>query len=251
MLNRHPRFRLCLLAFSAFLAMAAVCVAQEEFPPGYEVRTIKAKYDFGLVSTIIEGYKELVHITAMDERHGIVTLMGMTKVIEQIESAIEKYDVPPKNFELHCLLIEASNEEVSTQIPQSLKPVIEKLKSTLVYKTYSVLDSIVLRAKEGHTAQSSGLLPSPEQTEKTAGWEAGSYKLHIQSFELNENDVPPVVELIGLELSVLGAGAPQKNAASILTGLDVPVGQQVVVGKTNMDDAGRALIVVMSATIVD
>jgi hypothetical protein len=265
---------LCLFATIAGAAMAQEQVPRRPstvspLPENAEVKIIHAQHNFDLVQNLIAGYPpSLLRMNSVDEEHGLFTVQGSPEAIKQIEEAIAKYDKPAKNIELTFHLVEASNDDATSEIPEEIKPAIAELQRALVYKSYRVLYPVMMRVRDGKSAESSGAMPV--RTNKESGEEQssgpGSYDVRLKSVRLH-GDGTRVVSIENMLVQVDGpervirtsTSDPAKvrvdrvsgARSSISTNVDVREDQTVVVGKANVDTSDKALFVVLTAHVVE
>lgn len=118
------------------------------------------------------------------------------------------------------------------------------------YKGFSLLDTLVLRSREGPGAEASGVVATTaQQNPKTL------YQFKFRSATITPGEKGPVVRIDGLRsgLKVPMSMGAQFNYVdvSINTDIDIREGQKVVVGKANMDGTDKAMILVVMAKVVD
>jgi hypothetical protein len=174
---------------------------------------------------------------------------NMTAIVD----AIKRLDVPqvgPKNVEWTIYVLVASDlPETLRAIPANLNAVVEQLKGVLPYKQFYLLDTLFGTTADGNFVNLSGgvrgLSPAPgpgftamDTSSNFAArisvgtGESASASVHMSQlmFRLNAENV---------------GGAP----VMIATDVDIPVGKQVVVGKSTSGD--RAYILVVNAKILN
>ena len=134
-----------------------------------------------------------------------------------------------------------------TNIPADLDPVLKQFRSLLNYKAFHVLDTLILRGKENSGMGTSGFLAVPGSAGATA-------EFRVQHPSVTED----VVHLKDMWLNVkipTGHTDPKGNMiysdVRIGTDTDVKAGQKVAIGKASVDEKGDALILVVSAKVVD
>jgi hypothetical protein len=199
-----------------------------------------------------------------------LTVRDFPENIAAMEEALKRLDVPlpaqaerpaadpDPNVELHLHVLVASNiEGASNQQPAELKDTLKQLQSTLTYKNYYLLTSIVQRTRigvsgntgiqgEGLATAGAPLFPSGQAREISAHY---SYSINQIYPELKTAGSPIAVR--NFNFAIQGAGA-QDNAllgsAKINTNLSVRDGEQVVVGTASLKDKG--LILVLSAKVI-
>jgi hypothetical protein len=145
----------------AFLCAAAL-QAQDRVQ---KVVTIKNGNRNGILHTLQElAPTNGMVISTSDNDH--VILSGPKDTVAGFEEIIKQLDVPPvikKNIETTVYMIVASTQ-VGNAAPlaQDLDPVVKQLKAIFNYKSFRVLESFVLRSRDGEQAQTNGFLPPLE-----------------------------------------------------------------------------------------
>ena len=181
----------------------------------------------------------------------VLTVRAPQSVLTTIEESIKLLDVPPvpaRNIELTVHLLIASSQAAASTLPAELDPAIKQLKAIFSYKGYRLLETLLLRTREDQAADMSGNLPS-EAVDHTPI----SYELHINSARITADGKDRLFRINNLKLNlrvpIRGVGGTY--GAGITTDIDVREGQKVVVGKANIDNSDNALILVLTAKVVD
>jgi len=230
------------------LALAGMLAAQtpplpETAPPAppTEKRIFQARYadarDLANVLGVF-GY----HIEANRDLH-VLAVSAPHDVMAAIEDAIKRLDVPaaaPKDVDLIVYLVLASQQpDGSGGIPVELQPVANELKGVLSFKSFRMLDSILLRTQPGNKATTSGVIGGADKT--------------LYDFTVNPSTVTedPKGRLIRLDNLALNLHLPGGTGAGIHTEITVREGQKVVVGKSNMGGTDQALILVVTAKVTE
>jgi hypothetical protein len=197
-----------------------------------------------------------------------ITVRDLPENLATIESAIRLLDKPadrqaPIALDLRISLIAASQEalETSQPVPQELASVMEQLRRTLNYKHYRYVTTLTQRTMDqGGRVGASGPIATffpGKYIEKPAFYEFNAAHvavapgsgdkptIHVSAFEFIAN-IPVLANLKQVE-----SGAPPDIAyqkVSMLTGLSMREGEQVVVGTSGVGEGDKALIVVVSIT---
>jgi hypothetical protein len=172
----------------------------------------------------------------------ILSVRAPKEIMPAIEDAIKRLDVPTpsKNAELTIYVIVASEQaEAANNIPSNLQAVVNQLKNVLSYKGYHLVDTLIARGTDRRNPPTSlmGTLPTG------IGYNFNA-RMRIES----QQGKVPRVRLDDMNFRLQGA-APAAFGVSISTDVEVPRGQQVVVGKATYGD--KAYILVMSAQFPD
>src|SRR3974390_2908468 len=86
-------------------------------------------------------------------------LRGTPEALSIAESLIHQIDVAPKNIDLSFYILSASPQPNTDKLPAELEPVSKQLRSAFVYQGYKVLETTVIRIREGNGGEVSGQLP--------------------------------------------------------------------------------------------
>lgn len=206
----------------------------------------------------------VVPTVVADKALNAVVLHGNSENIAKAEQMIQELDVPQarsseRNVELTVYVIGATDKATSEApaVPQNLQPVVRQLKAIFPYSTYSLLNSMLLRSREGIPVSTTGILKSfPSPPPAGSGFasiynifyhllprvpSSSSSTIHFSQFEFNVME--PLVSGTG------GTTSIQRATVDIKTNLDLPEDQKVVIGKTDIDGGDAALFVVLSAKI--
>ncbi len=239
------------------LAMAALLAAQEKpqtapaettkSGPPLETRVFQLKYaDVRDVAGVLEvfGYtirrNPSLHALAVSAPHD---------VLAAIEDAIKRLDVPtaaPKDIDLTVYMVVASEQAgAATSLPPELQPVANQIKGIFAYKSFRLLDTVLLRTQPGNMARANGVIG-------TAGPDGGKtlWDLGVRPAAVTEDPKGRLIRLDNLGLNLRMPG-PTGLQAGVNTEITVREGQKVVVGKSNMGAPDQALILVVTAKVAE
>jgi hypothetical protein len=194
-------------------------------------------------------------ISTSDNDH--IVLSGPKETVAGFEEIIKQLDVPPvikKDVETTVYMIVASMQAAnSTPLTPDLDPAVKQLKGIFNYKSFRLLESFVLRSRDGEHGDTNGFLPPLENLPPGSKI---SYQFQYNEVSLDGSDNARVAHFHHLRLAIrvpiaVSSGTTSVDA-SIATDVDVPEGKKVVVGKTSaLEGADGALILVISAKVVD
>jgi hypothetical protein len=167
------------------------------------------------------------------------------EIMPAIEDVIKRFDVPPsasakKDAELTIHVIMASDQTTSGTLPPALQPIVNQLKNVLSYKGYQLVDTIMNRGNGSVNLQ--GTLPLPSQFPGVTTYTFMSF------FRIdNPDEKAPILRLTQMRFVLNIPFNQQGNTQQLMisTDVEIPRGQQVVVGKATFGD--KAFILVMSA----
>ena len=200
------------------------------------------------------GFKGAMYTT--NHSFKTITVRDFPENVAVIEEALKRLDTPEAPqaaIELHMHVLIASNTEGTTeQFPAELKDVTRQLQSTLNYKGYRLVASIVNRVKEGpRGARGEGLADLSAFTTTPASRDIyATYGYNINHISLSSTPTgTPVVQLGNLDFALkTNAFSSAFVETGVHTATNVRDGEKVVVGTASLKDKG--LILVLSAKVI-
>ena len=190
----------------------------------------------------------------------LIHIWGQSKEsVDEAEQLIRRYYKPKpalpaaikdRNVEitLHILLGKSGTSEPS-DAPPALNAVIAQLKQVTTLTSFRNLETQILRVRDGKRVESSGVLNWADVPDSAAP---------LYNFIANVSAPGASIRLEGLKFGTkvpvkMGTGENQYQfrEVGVNSSFDVKPGQQVVVGKTNASSKDGALIMVLSARIVE
>ena len=202
-----------------------------------------------------------VDVTAHPEL-GLLTIRGWPQDVAAATAAVQRLDVPPEpvpGIELTAYILGASRTEtLDGSVPAELEPVAEQLRNLFGFQGVDLVDTLLVRVSDGGEGMVRGVL---------SGAAAGvPYRLGINEARLVEGRNEVSVRLDGLLFEAKtpsGAEAQpvepdeaktqyrKEFLTSLITDVDVRVGQKTVVGKAATSGARDGLILVLEARVLD
>jgi hypothetical protein len=171
----------------------------------------------------------------------VLSVRAPKEIMPAIEDAIKRLDVPSprRDAELTIFVLLASDQaDAGTSLPSALQPVANQLKGVLSYKAYQLVDTLIARANDTRSLVTlSGTVTLGPQI-------SANYSFQSRFRIENPDGKMPVLRLSEMHFR-LNPQAPGQGEVRIAADVDVPQGQQVVVGKATMGD--RAVILVMTS----
>lgn len=241
------------LALVAALALSSPLVfAQDSGLPAPPVNITKVIHIRYARAEAVKNMLQLsgVHCSA-DNGLKALLLYGTPAQVSNAEEAVKEIDVPTpddsaRDVELKVYVIGATSKAAPEAAPSpEIEPVLRQLKAVFPYSGYQLLDSTMIRAREGHSAAAKGLLRNFPDA-KTGFLNAYMIACDLEPRSAGEKD-----RTIRFNRFGFSTGVPDSDLrVSVETNLDVPNDQKVVVGNTNIDGGSSALFVVVSAKFV-
>jgi type II/III secretion system protein len=189
----------------------------------------------------------------------VITASGTASNVAAVEEAIKKLDVPSpptRDIDLTMYILAASQQPgQSEKIPADLGDVVEQMKRVLNYKEFRLLNTVLIRARDGARAGASGAIMDGVGENQKADFDFNFDEANVSS---EGKTLSVKIRGMHFEVSrpaslVVGdKGAKREGtSATINTSIDLPEGQKVVVGKTTFESPNSALILVLTAKVVD
>lgn len=229
------------------LTFAVLACAEENHGPVQKIIPVK-NGNVGQVYQAVHDVLAGTPVTVNIYQNNIV-LSGTPEMVaaaEQLVKNLESSTPRDRDVEITGYIVLASVQvgDGTAAVPGDLEPVLKQFRSVLNYKSFRVLDTIILRTRENSSsASSNGSLPLPN------GPTSGA------SVQFNVNKAVVVDDTIQLKGLRLSTGVPDNSApyrsTTISTDVDIKAGQKVAIGKAAIDANGDALILVISAKVVD
>jgi hypothetical protein len=181
----------------------------------------------------------------------VISVRAPKEVLAAIEESLQRLDVPQvpaKNVQLEAYLLTASGQGSSANIPGELEPVIKQLKSVFNYQGFRLLGTLSWRGRDGTGGDVDGLLPSVSSDSA----QPTLYSFRIHSVAITSEGKEPTIRINDLTLQLHFMLKNNANyEARINTSVDAREGQKVVVGKANIDNADSALVLILTAKVVE
>jgi hypothetical protein len=188
-----------------------------------------------------------------------ISLYGPKDLVEGLEAEIRRLDKPvmvtSRNIELVAHLMLASPKgSGGGSLPKELEPLAKQLESIFGMKEFRLFETAFLRVREGTPIETSGSTQVPV-TE--APVPPSSYLLRSQTTAISNTGASRVIRLDGFRFSIRipystgSAGQFQFSDVGFNTNLDIREGQKVVVGHSKAAQGDSALVLVLTARVVD
>ena len=188
-----------------------------------------------------------------------LTVRDFPENIAAMEEAIKRLDTPeaPRpDIEFHVHILIASDAAVAPEeVPAELNDAIKQMKATLKYKTYSLMTSSILRAKESLGGMgNNGVVESKLFSLERPGGNPIFYEYMFMQPSVDAlASGPPAIQIrefkFGMRIPLaLGTSNIQYQNVGFQTPVSLREGEKVVVGTTTMGDKG--LVVVVSGKLI-
>lgn len=256
-MRRNKTFFLALIV--AFLSLAIPTKGQEK--EASQKTAPEAQFRSKVIPLKYVDPNRVVHLlgplgAAMvaDDKMKVITVTGNASTVDVVEEAIKKLDVPPppaRSLDITAYFLLGTRQSVEgANVPKELDEVINQLKHVLSYQGFRLLDSALIRTMDGESASVSGVANSEgEKADFHFGFN------HVQIIQDGKATTIRFRDLnFAMERPVVTKDlvTPQpKTSAQIRTDIDLPEGLKVVVGKTSFYTPDNALVLVLTAKVVN
>lgn len=184
----------------------------------------------------------------------VIGVKAPAALMPAIEETIRRLDVPPptpQNVELTVYLLLGSDQEGS--VAPELDGVVKQLKVTFGFKGFRTIDTLVVRSRDKQGANVKGIAQLGSSTSNSSAYQFLYGAARILSDEKGRS-----IRLDGLRFNAQivtrwdSAGIPVASEdAAFGTDVDVREGQKVVVGKAAIGTTNSALILVITAKVLE
>lgn len=218
-----------------FLALiAAIPVVAQEADGRVVVQTFKFKFKSAdRAANVISSLVSSEGSVSIQPGSNVLVVTDRSANMEVIAAALDRYDVPSREFKLEIRLVAAGRVQgKGPEVPEDLKDIAGKLSGVLRFTSFEKIGAIDVKGREGDTVRS----------------DIDGYHAEFVVGELDP--VSETVQLSGFTLSRFEAGAdPAKKARKdvLETTLNLKVGQTVVLGASRLPDSNRALLLIVVA----
>lgn len=218
---------------------------KESGEAGWPVRVFQVKYaDVNRLANVFSAFGVQVH---RDENLKILSVRAPREILDAIDEALKRLDIPSppdRNIDLTVyLLIGSLQGTPSDALPKDLEPVIKQLKTVFNYQGFRLLDTLLMRDREGEGGGVNGAVVLGVRDTP-----ANPYSFRIGSATITSDGKERLIRINRLQFSLSTGGTSQ---VGVDTGIDIREGQKVVVGKANFGNSDNALILVLTAKLVE
>ena len=201
-------------------------------------------------------------VIAQPDLHAISIGTYDPSFLKLAEEIIRRYDVPQAatvitghqygvEIVAHILLAGPKGSS-GDALPADLAPVAKQLRSVFGYTDIRLLDSALIRGREGRSSDTSGTLGGVFEAMKTPT----IYQMRINKIAVEPGGKGNAISLEGFKFGVrmpyeVGMGQYQFMDLGFNTDLNLLEGQKIVVGKSHVGQGNDALILVLSARVAE
>jgi hypothetical protein len=200
-------------------------------------------------------------IVKADPDLGVIAVQVAPGVLPTVEDTVKRLDVPPplpQNIEFTVYLLLASDQDTTASpVPADLETVVKQLKTTFALKSFRTLDTLVVRSRE----KGDGVVKGLARLDADAP-QPSTYTFSYRAANILSDEGGRLIRIDGLRLNagILVRTQPVAGQAAVLyqtveagftTSIDVRENQKVVVGKAAIGGTNNALILVITAKVLE
>jgi hypothetical protein len=195
-----------------------------------------------------------VRVVADNEMH-VLVISGSPEAVASLEELAKKLDFAPPspppapNVEVTVFLVFGSAEVKADEIPAELTSTVKQLHTAFGYKSYRMADSFAVRGRDGEGAHANGVVGNTHGTYRFSYARASVSTESPRIIRIDRLDMGLKVENITKNSNPLVQVNPMDSGLN--TSIDVREGQKVVVGKSNVNGTDEAMILVITARVVE
>lgn len=199
----------------------------------------------------LAGLIRVFGVTVYADRHvGALSLNGSKVAVEAALEALRRLDVPPEptpSIELTLWILLGSKTPDGENLPEALRPVARQLEGTLGYQAFDLLDTILVRTRDGGKVASGGTFQAGKLS-VPANYGLDVLEAHVIP---GKGDAGATVRLEQLEFVLYPELEEEQTGrpTSLQTDVEVREGQKVVVGKATTSPDNQGLILVVEARV--
>jgi hypothetical protein len=162
--------------------------------------------------------------------------------VEKILGILKKIDVKPLDLQFNVDLILGSTSSQSVEgFDKELKsdPVMKELSQLLQYKFFKRLDTALMKVQDN------------KRSSQRMGGENLMFRLHLHPRHIEEDKGDSIqVELYLSQDMGLSAEGKQRSIVLVETSLSIKSGERTVVGVSKLNGGDKALILILSGSVV-
>jgi hypothetical protein len=211
------------------------------------------------VDSLWAAFNHIANIR-VDKTLKLLVVDGSPEAIKAIEDSLKTLDVPPpaiKNVEMtfHMILAKPAKNGA---LPAGLESVQKNLESLFGFRGFHLLETAYMRGRDGIEVSTSGAVPNPAEPESA---QKITYNLVVHPV-VASSDKGNMIRLdrlrLVLRMPVVASVDTNKRPtgytlqeSAMATQIDVREGQRVVVGKANVTASDGAMVLVVTAKVVE
>lgn len=200
-----------------------------------------------------------IRVDSDSQRIMVYARPDIAAAIEQFARKLDVAPPPPKNIEVTVYMLAAQQQPEPGSIPDELSGVVKQLRGVFGLQGFRVLETMVMRGREGKGGEASGLMSHPN---KGDDGQPSLYQFKYNRASIAGDEKTRTIRLDGVRfggripVAVTTTGTTASKSWQYLdtgvnTDVDLREGQKVVIGKASVGAPNSTLFLVVSAKVVD
>jgi hypothetical protein len=222
-------------------------------PPERTVKVLRVD-DARNVAQLLGSFNVTV---SLSERLGLISIAGSPEDVIRAEQAVHEIErltqqTPTsiaQDVELTAHFLGIVDEDTAPPAGP-LRDVVAELKKTFPFQGYKLLETIALRTRVGEESQIEGLLPEPP----SEGTPPKKYVFQCRIVAIEPRRDAQLVRFgfvrATIRLPIVNGGNVTYEDVRISTGIEIPDGKTVVVGKAGATGESQGYLLVLTAKVV-
>jgi len=181
----------------------------------------------------------------------VIVVQGPPAKVDLLEQLVKRFNVVPPgadregDFELTVQIIQASPAEQANgeKMTPDLQAVMKQVSGILNYKSFRLLDTVVIHGRSGAHSVFKGILPVGATTNPTP--------VNFEIVLENPSIAGGRSQAVAVRQFRFGGSVPSVGQVQIQTGVEAPEGKKIVLGKVTIDTQGNSLLLVLSARVME
>lgn len=207
------------------------------------------------------AFKNLAHLLSQvghpdtqvvsDDVLRVIVVEGPVSKVDLLEQLTKRFNVAPPganregDFELTVQIIQASPGEQGNgdKMTADLQAVVKQVSGILNYKSFRLLDTVIIHGRSGAYSNFGGILPVGAASNPTPI----NFAITVENPSITGGK--PLA--VAVRQFKFAGSIPTVGQVQIQTGVEAPEGKKIVLGKVTMDTQGNSLLLVLSAKVME
>jgi len=202
---------------------------------------------------LLSLYRDQIRVTTLNDK---LIVRTWPQLMPAVADMIAQLDTPApdrKNIEITTYLVYASTDKsITGTFPAVLQPAIDQLEKTFNYASYHLVETLLVRGQEDSRLNSRGMISNGYNAlAGLPGDQSLNYSLACRRMAVQSVDGKNRISLTDFEFMCGIPAGPWTTDIMLEADLDVAEGQLAVVGKTSANGTPNALILILTARVVE
>ncbi|MEZ5398528.1 MAG: hypothetical protein R2729_02600 [Bryobacteraceae bacterium] len=230
--------------------IAIPMVAQEGKPQQAKIVEVRHKKPCAIAALI---HRRTPAAMDCSDELGSISLSGAPEAVAMAEGMIRQLDQPAperRSIEITAYMVLGTSDK-TTDLPKPLSGVAAQLQQVFPYAGFRLIETMLVRGREGEGGEASGLMPVPGEPEAKPIYQFRYRECRVtgdsgaRRFELRDIRFGAKVPI------ATDKGSFQYIDTGVNTTVDIREGQKAVIGKASLGPGKESLFLVLSARVAE